>query len=204
MSILEMTTLATLHQLPYHAWFDAGEQWCQQPDCYPMYTAAAKVIRPESILEIGAFEGLGLVSFILGYEPQTISWIDNESYGPNTNQRCRDNLEQLRCQGYTRFRIRDVAYTLHAAQRRHYDLVHIDGDHSYAGSLLSLVWAYAHCSARVMLVDDATNAAQWPEVRRACDAFADAFDFPYRLWCTNRGWAVFSRETLPDSLEGCE
>jgi hypothetical protein len=65
---------------------------------------------------------------------------------------------------------------------------------------MDLMWAYTMCSPRVILVHDATNDEQHPGVRQAVDAFSKYFNYPYKIWPVQKGWAVFSRENLPDTL----
>lgn len=191
-----LSMIDTLRRLPHAEWFRVGHAYVQQVDCYPMYSKAAALIKPDTILEIGAFDGLGLVSFIMGYEPHSVSWVDNQSYLPDSNQQCTENLEWLRAHGYLQFTIGTTAISRDDERlQQHYDLVHIDGDHSFEGCLTDMSWAYTVCTPRVMLVDDMTAPA-WPDVRKAVKQFSALYGVAFTECATAMGWAVFD-------LAGC-
>jgi hypothetical protein len=168
-------------------------QWFRAPDGYPLYVRAARVIQPTSVLEIGAFLGFGLAAFLCGTDTLTrITVVDTEYYMPGSLKACAENLAFFA--GEKRF-VRSLEDA-----RGEYDLIHVDGDHTFAGALHQMAFAWG-LGPRVMLVNDYTYLQ---DVRRATDAFAKQQSVPFKIWRTYRGWAVFARPdtlaTLPDAL----
>ena len=167
--------------------------WFTSGTAYPSYTRAAELLRPTSILEVGAFLGFGLTAFLYGYpDVKTIVAVDNESYIEGSQKLCQQNLAFHR--GRKRF-----VDNLEEARGRH-DLIHVDADTSFDGTLDHIAFAWG-LGPRIMLVDDYTFL---PEVRRAVDAFAARHKIPFKVWQSYRGWAVFASpgafEQLPDNL----
>jgi hypothetical protein len=111
---------------------------------------------------------------------------------PGSLQACSDNLAF--CRAEKRF-VRSLE-----EGRGEYDLIHVDGDHTFAGALHQMAFAWG-LGPRVMLVNDYTFL---DDVRRATDAFAVQHALPFKVWRTYRGWAVFARpdtfDVLPDAL----
>lgn len=183
-------TIDFLRTLPHNTWLNGKEPWMTAQNCYPLYTKVAGILRPQSILEIGAFEGHGLVSFLIGHQLVThLSWVDNQSYLPDSNQRCCDNLlfalEKLNMTDkvglYCDERLDGYLY---------HDLIHVDGDHSLAGCLLDLTWAYCQ-NPRYILVDDYLNNFT-PGVASAVQYFSGRTGLTFKTWKTYRGWAAFA------------
>jgi hypothetical protein len=187
-----------LAQLPVTRHPGTGEDftaadWFQAWNGYPFYVRAAELIRPTSLLEIGSLLGFGLVAFLRGYPAaQLITAMDNETYIPNSQAACAQNLAFF--PGERRFvRSLDEA-------RGSYDMIHVDADHSFEGALHDMAYAWG-LGPRAMLVDDFDFLA---DVRRAVHAFAVHHDLPFKHWRSYRGWAVFAQpETfaaLPEEL----
>ena len=177
-----------------HTGYDCTEgEWFYSPRAYPLYARAAELIRPTSMLEIGAFLGFGLASFVYGTGTiARLTVVDTEYYMAGSLQACSDNLAFF--SGEKRF-LRSLEEA-----RGEYDLIHVDGDHTFAGALHEMAFAWG-LGPRVMLVNDYTFLE---DVRRATDAFAAHQSLPFKIWRTYRGWAVFARPdtfaTLPDAL----
>jgi hypothetical protein len=174
--------------------YDCTEgEWFYSARAYPLYVRAAALIRPTSVLEIGAFLGFGLASFLYGTDTiARLTVVDNEFYMAGSLQACSDNLASF--QGEKRF-LRSLEEA-----RGEYDLIHVDGDHTFAGALHEMAFAWG-LGPRVMLVNDYTFLE---DVRRATDAFATRQALPFKVWRSYRGWAVFARPdtftALPDAL----
>jgi hypothetical protein len=167
--------------------------WFNVWNGYPFYVRAVEEIRPASVLEIGTFLGFGLAAFAYGCETiERLTSLDNESYIPGSQQACAANLSFFR--GETR-----LVGSLEEA-RGEYDLIHVDADHTFAGALHDMAFAWG-LGPRVMLVDD---YAFLEEVRQAVGAFAAHHRLPFKVWNSYRGWAVFARPetlaSLPDAL----
>ncbi len=167
--------------------------WFRAWNGYPCYTRAAELIRPKSILEIGAFLGFGLAAFIHGASKiDRVTAMDNESYIPGSQELCAANLSFF---GGGKEFVRSLEET-----RGTYDLVHVDADHTFQGALDDIAFAWG-LGPRVMLVDD---YGFLEDVRRAAQAFAAHHSLPYKVWQSYRGWAVFARPkafaALPEEL----
>jgi hypothetical protein len=170
-----------------------GADWFTAWNGYPFYVRAVELIRPASVLEIGAFLGFGLAAFAYGVDTiQRLTSMDNESYIPGSQQVCAENLTFFG--GEKRF-----VRTLEDARGDH-DLIHVDADHGFAGALHDMAYAWG-LGPRAMLVDDYHFLG---DVRQAVDAFAAHHGLPFKVWKSYRGWAVFARPdtfaALPDEL----
>ena len=135
---------------------------------YPFYVRAAEIIRPQRILEIGSHFGFGLISFAAGFSDcEEIVSIDNESYVPQSRKFCLENFEAAwlrmaelddRISVENRPSISMYAHYAELMRRNRcampgFDLIHIDGDHSYEGAIADMLFGWS-LKPRVMLVDD--------------------------------------------------
>jgi hypothetical protein len=183
--------------LPWRTWQNEG-QWGAE-DCYPAYVAMGERFRPRRILEMGAFEGYGLASFWLGAGPavERLDWVDNESYLPDTNLHCLENLRHVgRVMGWP---LPKMAYATSVerllvpeAGAPVYDLIHVDAGHDYQTAYRDMLVAW-HKGPRVMLVDDFDFL---PEVREAVLAFSRTFRAPFVPVASFRGWALFQQNMI--------
>lgn len=179
-----------LAALPHQAW--AGQPQWQAPDCYPAYAALAQRWQPRRILEIGAFEGYGLISFWLGAGAavQRLDWIDAETYAPGTNACCQENITAAAAQlGWRQPRSVCAPDWAHLPAKGRYDLIHVDAGHSFAEAFTDIVCAWQR-QPQVLLVDD---YAFLPEVTRAVQRFSELFAVPFVTVPSFRGWALFER-----------
>ena len=191
--VREMNILELMGQLPWRTW--ESKEWWAHPDNYPRYVEMGARLKPRSILELGAFEGYGLIGFWMGAGAgvQRLDWVDNESYTPDTNSHCVQNLvyvaavlnralpELKYAQAKERF---TYPWELSPVQ---YDLIHVDGDHTYEGALADMLWAWERKPA-ALLVDDYDFGT---EVRYAVDEFIRMIKRPFEHVPTLRGWALF-------------
>ena len=138
---------------------------------YEFYYAIAKYYAPKSILEIGVRYGYSLASMMCGgassikkvvgydidqYEENSLSIADSniKMHLSSLDIDCR--LELKNSQSISRL---DEVY----------DIIHIDGDHSYHGKLHDLNLALRH--SRIIIVDDYNHL---PDVRKAVDDWVNA------------------------------
>jgi predicted O-methyltransferase YrrM len=134
---------------------------------YEWYCALARHYRPQSVLEIGVRLGYSLASMAHGTSDETeLFGIDIDAYVPGSLSIARAKLAQ-------RWPRRKLDLQLINSQRvrsfpRAFDLVHIDGDHSYSGKLHDLTLTLGSC--KVVIVDDFNSLHQ---VRAAAIRFLD-------------------------------
>ena len=186
-----------LAQLPYQSWRKTyGAAWVS-PDCYPMYVAMAAKLQPLSILEIGTFEGYGLIAFWMGAGQQLtrLDWVDTERDLSGSNAHALANLQ--RASALLGWPLPESAYATSLARlpgSDPYDLIHIDGDHNVGAALRDMVWAWRK-GARVLLVDDYDFQPE-PGVRQAVALFSEASGLAFEHIPTLRGWAMFRPGTM--------
>ena len=121
---------------------------------YEYYYAISKFYQPSSILEIGVRFGYSLGSMIRGSDKiEFIKGIDCEAlvYGVDTLKTAEANIKKyinpnVKCEF-----LNQDSHSIKELDRK-YDLIHIDGDHSYEGKVQDLNLALDHC--KVLLVDD--------------------------------------------------
>lgn len=134
-------------------------------NCYEWYYTIAKTLQPKSILEIGVRFGYSLVSMMKGAEDsvQTVVGIDNDSYIWNSAQVARKYCETVK-PNITTIDVID-SQQLQTLDRQ-FDLVHIDGDHTYIGKVHDLNLVKTHC--KYCIIDDYDFIET---VRKATDDF---------------------------------
>lgn len=186
--------------LPHTANSQTGEDyaqadWVQAENGYPFYVKVAEIVQPDRFLEVGSFLGFGLVAFHTGHPKAALYSVDNESYLPNSRALSEENVRAVKGRIHTYTTISDLPFTDCEGA-----IIHVDGDHSFAGALHDLVQCWA-MRPRVMLVDDYRFLG---EVKEAVEFFAARNNLPFKVWESYRGWAVFAQPdvfaTLPNSL----
>lgn len=152
---------------------------------YPVRQRIAELVRPDRVFEFGAYRGYALVAFACGWpHVRAFGWIDNEQHTPGSNLLCRRNLRSVASTAQVWFR----TLSHRAGEFGHADLVHVDGEHTYGGCMLDLVYAF-RLDPRVVLVDDYTAIAT---VKQATDDYARALDLEGFYVSTVNGLAVFA------------
>jgi predicted O-methyltransferase YrrM len=137
----------------------------------------ALLLEPASILEIGVRAGYSACAFLsacpqaryLGLDADT----DTHGGWPGAPEWARHHLREAFPQAQTEVRIMDTS-TLTALPTGPWHLIHVDGEHSFAGALRDLTLA-ALANPRWILLDDMTHLE---EVAKA----ANTFLAHYRTW----------------------
>lgn len=159
-------------------------------DCkryYEYYYAISKFYQPSSILEIGVRFGYSLGSMVKASDKiQFVKGVDCEdpNYGSNTLKTAEINIKKyINSNIKYEFLLQDSHLIEKLDQK--YDLIHIDGDHSYDGKIKDLNLTLDHC--KILIIDDYSF---FPEVTKAADD-----------WCKVNSSKIKSNYTL-DSIRG--
>jgi len=138
---------------------------------YEYYYAISKFYQPRSILEIGVRFGYSLGSMIKGCDIiEKIVGIDMNSYEYDSLKIAEDNIKKyINSDINYNFFMQD-SHTI-SSLSQFYDLIHIDGDHSYEGKIQDLNLAINKC--KILIIDDyntfndVKNAANdWMEINK--------------------------------------
>lgn len=140
--------------------------WTSDGNCYEWYIAIGDYFRPEKILEIGVRFGYSLMALGLGSKAKELTGYDTEEYEPGSNDRAQAAISE-RLRG-ARVKIEKIDSHSLAGLTEHYDLISIDGDHCYAGTLEDLELTVGMC--HVVVIDDYSFLG---DVKRAIDHFLD-------------------------------
>lgn len=136
-----------------------GEKWSG----YETYEAIGRTYEPRTIFEFGTLLGFSLIALWKGAAPthnevMTLHWIDNGEYIPDSNYKCALNINYVR----NKYRPHlDARWHYENAtperlswpiRRTAYDLVHIDGEHTFSGKIRDL--EIAKNMTKLIIVDD--------------------------------------------------
>lgn len=133
---------------------------------YEYYYAISKYYQPSSILEIGVRFGYSLGSMIKGSDKiEFVKGIDCEEagYGNNTLKTAEINIKKYINQNIKYEFLLQNSHSIKELDRK-YDIIHIDGDHSYDGKIQDLNLTLDHCDR--IIIDDYLSFYQ---VRKAAD-----------------------------------
>jgi len=156
----------------------------QADNLYPVLPKIAGILQPKVYVEFGTRLGHSLIALVHG-SPQSferILWADNESYVPGSNEAAAKNLEAY----YRDFqRALPPQYTFRSSPAEippllnglKPDLVYVDGDHSYDGTIRDLEIAY-QIGPKVIMVDD-VRVPQDPQIGEAVRTWSASHGFPH-------------------------
>ncbi len=133
-------------------------------NCFEIYYGLSQLVKPSSFLEIGVRFGFSFLPLMMGSPHlEYAKGYDNEEYGNNAI--ATENIK-THYWGSAQFDIENVNTQTLEKLDRFYDLISIDGDHSYNGKLHDLALTIGHCT--YVILDDYDYHS---DVRRAVDAF---------------------------------
>lgn len=119
-------------------------------NCFEWYYAIAKYVQPVSFLEIGVRFGFSFLPLMIGGDKlQYCLGYDNEEYGNNSY--ALDNIREY-YQGDAKYEILTVNSHDINKLPQFFDIVSIDGDHSYDGKIMDLELTIDH--SKYVIVDD--------------------------------------------------
>jgi hypothetical protein len=139
---------------------------------YRLYHALADHYQPRRIMEIGVRLGYGIGSLTLGCStpPDYVEGWDNECYIQASLNKARKNIETLNPPPKS-LTLRKLDSQKEEKLLASFDLVSIDGDHTYSGAKHDIEIVAPYC--KVMLVDD-YHPKNHPGVFRATNEFLAA------------------------------
>lgn len=164
---------------------------------HPLLTALCREHDVRRYLEIGVQEGKSLQAALAAGTITSLSLIDpwGDTHG-GTNRGSHAHIETLlKALHFTGIVTVYDQTSLMAlpglvARGRHWDLIHIDGDHTYAGALLDLAMSAA-ATHRMVLHD-----AHWPDVKLAAEVFLQSTQgWTGTLYPESLGTLVLERRT---------
>jgi predicted O-methyltransferase YrrM len=144
---------------------------------YQFYRVLGQDEKPRSILEIGTRYGYSLISMVLGGidTVEHVVCLDNQSYGNTfdlpSQQVAEKNLRAVGYKGKAEFYV-DNSRNLreHISEDRQFDIVHVDGDHTYGGAKKNMHLAWPNVRpGGIMIVDDIDNKSVWKAVEECID-----------------------------------
>ncbi|MCL4510928.1 MAG: methyltransferase domain-containing protein [Bacteroidetes bacterium] len=172
-----------------------NQEWFTAESYYPIYETIARSLQPQSVIEIGALQGFSLISMLKGGAAiAKLLWVDNEAYIEGSNLMCEQNIRwylreigrDRRTVDIHRYRSRyDLLKLMQREQR--YDLIHIDGEHTFEGKLQDLLIC-TQLKPQYLMLDDYNHLQ---EVRRAVQYWARSTGSEYFIIDTYRGLAFF-------------
>lgn len=148
-----------LDTLPHVLEKDRQEYWWKLHNSYPFIYGLAKSLMPASYLEIGTRYGYSLVSMYLGAKNslRQITSIDFQEYENMSQNYAKANLLSTGYEGKYEFLVGSShdSKIKKEVTGKLYDLVCVDGDHSYEGTLEDILFYWNNVKpGKFMIVDD--------------------------------------------------
>jgi hypothetical protein len=152
------TIISTLPNVHYEF---RTEEWLWSETLYPYYEMLSRLLKPLRVLEIGALQGFSLIALLRGYDyVESVYWIDNESYLDNSNQMCLENIDFYFTTFSNKKELPDIkffnnlqAFSKRSSEQQKFDIIHIDGEHTYEGKLRDLDFCFK-LKPKYLIVDD--------------------------------------------------
>lgn len=175
-----------LHPQDTHPWDFRTQSFYDE---YRAKYAIAKMIKPDTIIEIGVRFGYGANSFLSAYSDddfnRCLQYIgldaDEPSWGPYTGvprKWAEARLRERFSTTITTHKFNTQKGDVAELELPRVDMVHIDADHSYEGALRDMETFWPFCK-RVMVVDDYIEIADVKDaVETFCAAHKDVVQLP--------------------------
>lgn len=144
-----------------------------------IYYYLGKLFKPKRILEIGTYIGRSLIWLVLGSgQVELVVSVDNESYTPNSQSIAKQSLHDFGFRGNSVFIVGNTKDKSVKDQLRKFtfDLIHIDGDHSYEGCLNDLKLSWELLDSKGIVIVHDYDASQ---VRKAVSDFCKEVNRTY-------------------------
>lgn len=138
-------------------------------NCFEWYYAIGKFLQPKTFLEIGVRFGFSFLPLMIGSQKleYCVGW-DNEEYG--NNKYAIENIKQY-YKGNAKFEILTVDSHDFVKLPMFFDIVSIDGDHTYNGKILDLELTLGN--SKYVIIDDYDYHR---DVRNATDFFIEKYE----------------------------
>ncbi len=189
-----------------------SSDWFWAETYYPLYSLLARALQPKSIVEIGSLQGFSLISMLNGASSvKDTVWVDNELYLPNSNQMCYENIRFFYRTFHPHVAIPDLKFHhqtwdllryIHAGS---FDLIHIDGAHTYEGKLRDLI-VCSNLRPKYIILDDYANTANheaihyWAKNMKRDYAVIDTFERGLAFFDFTRdqkGFSLLKKHRIP-------
>lgn len=168
----DLDVVNRLRRLPHHN--EHSLSWLDNENHYEWYGRLLRslgvTVGVESVFEVGTFMGYFLATAAVALDlekPPEFCWVDDESYAPGTNGLAKANLLFVVAERWPGARVRAAHLNSLPDPKLFggFDLVHVDGDHSYEGCKRDLEWALETCPKVIIGHDYLLE----PGVKRAVD-----------------------------------
>jgi len=139
---------------------DMETDWVQSDKNYPFYAALAFLVKPMSVLEIGVRLGYSLISMFRGYDGiLKIVGVDLQADVEDSQRKARENLVAVGYKKELELPVVGSRWIKSFGSNVHFNLVHVDGDHSREGAREDIRMAWPKVApGGILVADDAEYA----------------------------------------------
>ena len=156
---------------------------------YNFYYSYGRHYKPKNIFEIGVRAGYTAYFLLKGSGAKKFRGIDLETYKLGSTEMA---LKLIRTVCSDADIAIDDSHKLMALDEP-YDMIHIDGDHSYGGKVQDLELALGNLTPKGVIIVDDYNAKLGVEVKRATDDIVRKYDLKILTYNTHTGHAILQR-----------
>lgn len=156
---------------------------------YNFYYSYGRHYKPKNIYEIGVRAGYTAYFLLKGSGAKKFRGIDLETYKAGSTKMA---LKLIRKACADSSVIIANSHNIEALDEL-YDLIHIDGDHSYEGKVQDLELALNNLTSEGVIVVDDYNSKLGIEVKKATDDIVRKYDLNILTFNTYTGHAILQR-----------